>query len=541
MAYIALARKYRPRRFEDFVGQEPIARTLRNAIAQDKVSHAYIFAGSRGIGKTSMARVFAMALNCQASDKPTVSPCGECDICRDIQAGQDLDVQELDGASNNGVDHVRALRENARFAPNRARWRIYYIDEAHMLSAGAFNALLKTLEEPPGHVKFILSTTAASKIPETIHSRSQRFDFRRISAADIVRRLTQVCASEAIEAEADALALIARRARGSMRDALSLLDQAAAFCEGPITSEQALAVLGGLAEEDLDALLETVRTGDVAGALRAAGRLMDAGADPPDVLEQVAAYARALLLAAECGPQADLLERAQPAAERLHERSAAFAPEFLMYAVQVLYEARRKARQELDGRTVMELALVKLARAQEAGGLENLIGRLEALEARIGAAGEGAAPAGRVRERTGSYLEDAPARRSTPPTAAVAPDGPVAAPESWADLLTAVNGRLPMLTAGHLSRCRLLERSDDRLRLGVPEEALREHLSAPEEHAGIVKVFSEVLGRPVSVEFVTVHEPETPLVEAEPADEQVRNVADFFGGRVVRRRKTDDG
>ena len=341
MAYIALARKYRPGTFNDFVGQEAIAKTLTNAISADKVSHAYLFCGSRGTGKTSMARVFAMALNCKTG--PTITPCGECDVCRDIQAGSDLDVQELDGASNRGIDQVRALRENVRFVPNRARYRIYYIDEAHMLTIEAFNALLKTLEEPPSHVKFILASTAPSRIPDTIHSRCQRFDFRRISAGDVARRLQVVCSAEKLAVPDDVLQFIGRRVRGSMRDGLSLLDQVGSFAQGDLTVGTVEAMLGGVAQERLDAILDDLLNGNVPGALGAASKLLDSGCDAPDILEQLAANARMLLIASQCGAQADLLERAMPEAEKLVERSKAFSPDYLIYVIQTLYEADRKS------------------------------------------------------------------------------------------------------------------------------------------------------------------------------------------------------
>ena len=227
MAYEVLARKWRPQQFDDVVGQEHVTQTLKNAITSERVAHAYLFVGPRGVGKTSTARIFAKALNCEKG--PTATPCDKCDSCREITAGNSLDVLEIDAASNTGVDNVRDLRENVRYAPARGPFKIYIIDEVHMLSVAAFNALLKTLEEPPAHVKFIFATTEPQKVPATILSRCQRFDLRRISMSDIVERLSEIAEAEKIEIDEDALLAIARGAEGGLRDAESALDQFIAF------------------------------------------------------------------------------------------------------------------------------------------------------------------------------------------------------------------------------------------------------------------------------------------------------------------------
>ena len=225
MSYTVLARKFRSQTFDEIVGQDVITTTLRNAIAEDRVHHGYLFCGTRGVGKTSMARILAKALNCLSSDGPTVTPCGTCDSCVSITRGEDVDVIEIDAASNTGVDNIRELRSNAIYRPARSRFKIYIIDEVHMLSTGAFNALLKTLEEPPDHVKFIFATTELQKVPATILSRVQRFDFKTIPAEQIAGQLTRICQEEDAAAEPAALKRLARLANGSMRDALSLLDQ----------------------------------------------------------------------------------------------------------------------------------------------------------------------------------------------------------------------------------------------------------------------------------------------------------------------------
>ena len=250
--YVVVARRYRPQTFEELVGQEHVAKALSNAISTHRVGHAYLFTGARGVGKTSAARILAKALNCRTG--PTPTPCNRCDICESISAGEDVDVLEIDGASNRGIDEIRQLRQNVNVRPSRERFKIYIIDEVHMLTREAFNALLKTLEEPPEHVKFIFCTTEPTKIPVTILSRCQRFDFAGIQTPAIAKRLEQIVAAEGVEAEPDALRLLARRAAGSMRDSQSLLEQLLAFAPGRIT----------VADVDAMLLQNRVRFGDEA-------------------------------------------------------------------------------------------------------------------------------------------------------------------------------------------------------------------------------------------------------------------------------------
>ena len=237
MSYTVLARRFRSQTFDEVVGQEAVTTTLKNAISQGRIHHGYLFCGTRGVGKTSMARILAKALNCLESDGPTITPCGKCDSCIGVARGEDVDVIEIDAASNTGVDNIRELRSNAIYRPARCRFKIYIIDEVHMLSTGAFNALLKTLEEPPSHVKFILATTESQKVPATILSRVQRFDFKAISPQQIAGQLAKICEAEGVATEEAALKRLSRLANGSMRDALSLLDQALSLSAGKLTAE----------------------------------------------------------------------------------------------------------------------------------------------------------------------------------------------------------------------------------------------------------------------------------------------------------------
>jgi DNA polymerase III subunit gamma/tau len=263
--YTVLARRSRPQTFADLVGQEPVARALGNAIKAGRVAHAYLFTGARGVGKTSTARILARALNCAKG--PTPEPCGECEICQSIASGDDVDVLEIDGASNRKIDEIRDIRSNVQYRPSRARYKIYIIDEVHMLTREAFNALLKTLEEPPAHVKFIFATTEVEKVPITILSRCQRFDFAGISLPRIVERLEQIVEKEGLRADKEALELVARRAGGSMRDAQSLLDQLLAFGGDRLTSDQVCHLLGTAGDERILGLADAVLARDAKKAL----------------------------------------------------------------------------------------------------------------------------------------------------------------------------------------------------------------------------------------------------------------------------------
>ncbi len=294
MSYRVFARKYRPQTFEDVIGQEHITRTLQNAIRESRVAQAYMFVGPRGIGKTSTARILAKALNCE--EGPTANPCGKCGSCQEITEGRSLDVLEIDGASNNGVENIRDLRENAAYSPAKGPYKIYLIDEVHMLSTGAFNALLKTLEEPPEHVKFIFATTEAQKVPATITSRCQRFDLRRIPTDAIASHLGTIARSEKVSLEAAAGEAIARAAEGGLRDAESMLDQAVAFCGDSITEEGVMSIFGFTSRQSVSGLVGFILAHDVAAALRTIEEQAEAGKDLSRLLGDVTAHVRDLLV-----------------------------------------------------------------------------------------------------------------------------------------------------------------------------------------------------------------------------------------------------
>jgi DNA polymerase-3 subunit gamma/tau len=374
--YTVVARRYRPQRFEDVVGQDHVVQALRNAIRFNRVTHAYLFSGTRGVGKTSIARIFAKCLNCVQG--PTEEPCLVCDICQAIAVGQDVDVIEIDGASNNGVEAVRDLRQKAGLRPSRARYKIYYIDEVHMLSTPAFNALLKTLEEPPDHVKFFFATTEANKIPITVLSRCQKYDFAGITPDRIAESLAEVCASEGIDADADALRAIARRAGGSMRDAQSLLEQLLSFSGDRLTAELVHRQLGLASDDRTLDLLDALADRDAARTLQLVESAAAAGVQPVELLGGVLDYLRdAMVLAA--GADVALLSaspRQRPRIEAVVER---LPLDTILAAQQILAEARGRLRGSPHGRLLVELALLRAVRLEAMTELSEVIARLSGM------------------------------------------------------------------------------------------------------------------------------------------------------------------
>jgi DNA polymerase-3 subunit gamma/tau len=376
--YTVVARRYRPQRFEDVAGQDHVVRALRNAIRLNRIAQAYLFCGTRGVGKTSMARIFAKCLNCVQG--PTEEPCQTCDICQAIALGQDVDVIEIDGASNNGVEQVRELRQNVALRPSRARYKIYYIDEVHMLTTGAFNALLKTLEEPPPHVKFFFATTEAGKIPITVLSRCQRYDFAGITPEVIAASLREICERERVDAEPEALQVVARRAGGSLRDAQSLLDRLLASGTDLLTVEVVHGLLGTASDERLLSLLQALADHDSAAALGLLEEAANQGVQPAELLSGLIEFVRdALVMAA--GAESMLLAVTPRQRPRLKQIVDAWTLSSILAALQILGEARTRMRGSVHGRLLVEMALVRVAQLENLVNVSAMIEQLAALEA----------------------------------------------------------------------------------------------------------------------------------------------------------------
>ena len=387
MAYTVLARRYRSGTFDELVGQGHVAQTLKNAITTGRLAHAFLFTGTRGTGKTSSARILAKCLNCEKYDAPTVTPCGQCYSCQAIARGDDLDVIEIDAASNTGVDNVREIIENAQFRPARSRFKVYIIDEVHMLSKSAFNALLKTLEEPPEHVKFILATTESEKVLPTILSRCQRYDFRNIPTREIAAHLKHVCAQEKIAADDAAILLVAKSGAGSMRDALSLLDRLLSAVGQELTVGAIEQLLGLPRSGQIFDLVAVLSAGDVKAVLEQTDALITSGLSPESLAAALIDHLRNLLILRTCGKQSDLVEVPGLGLDDLADQAAPFDPVVLSQDIVILEELRRQLRTTGAGRALVDATMVRLALADQFSTVETLLHAVDGDGAAGGAAG----------------------------------------------------------------------------------------------------------------------------------------------------------
>ncbi|MGB9235867.1 MAG: DNA polymerase III subunit gamma/tau [Terriglobales bacterium] len=373
MSYQVLARKYRPQKFSDVIGQEHVTRTLQNAIAQERIAHGYIFSGHRGIGKTTVARILAMALNCRSAAGPVPEPCGVCDSCTEIRAGNAVDVIEIDAATNRGIDEIRELRDAARYRPARDRFKIYILDEAHQITDAAFNALLKTLEEPPGHVIFMMATTQPEDIPQTIRSRCQHFSFRAVKFEAIVQQLRDLTGREKITADDDALALLAEAGDGSMRDALSILDQAIASMPGHLTLDAVRNLIGAAPSSALETVMQSVADSSSEKILVLVDELLGEGHSPTHFARQLVRFLRNATVAKIAGKDSPLLQVSSDERARVARIADLFSEEDLARHLQIMLRTHSELGYRQEQRFHLELGLLKMAHAQRLLPLEQLL------------------------------------------------------------------------------------------------------------------------------------------------------------------------
>ncbi len=463
--YQVLARKWRPQQFDEVVGQEHVTTTLKNAIEQERLAHAYLFVGPRGIGKTSTARIFAKALNCVKG--PTITPCDKCDNCKEIANGNSLDVLEIDGASNNGVEQVRELRETCRYAPARGKFKIYIIDEVHMLTTAAFNALLKTLEEPPAHVKFIFATTDPQKVLPTILSRCQRFDLSRIPAALLVKHLKKIAKDEKVSVEDEALAAIARGAEGGMRDAESTLDQLIAFCGNKIAEKDVLSVFGLVAHDKIAALTDALIDGETNSALKIVKELDDVGKDLQRLLADLLDHFRNLLVLTLGGDSGQLVDVPDTQMDLLQKQVGRIDSDAVLRIIDALAAAEGRLRYALSKRIFFEIALVRAIKARQMVSLETVLKKLNDLKGQMDTGGGVAASPSATAPRTTTAAGPSPAEGLRPAGGSAA--ATLGIDEAWASAVEHL-GKVNQMAKVYLAGTKPLSFTNGALVIGFDPE-----------------------------------------------------------------------
>lgn len=530
MSYLVLARKWRPQGFDDLVGQEPIIRILQNSIAQKKIAHAYIFSGPRGVGKTSTARILAKALNCE--NGPTPSPCGACASCTAVKDGTSIDVLEIDGASNNSVDDIRDLREGVKYTPLGGRYKIYIIDEAHMLSTSAFNALLKTLEEPPPHAIFVLATTAPRKIPATIFSRCQHLPFRRISAQKIKERVRHIASSEDIKISDPAIEMVARAADGSMRDSLTILDQVTAF-SSEIDAEGVKDLLGIADIGVLAEISAAVIDGDREKIISVISELVDKGTDLKSFAKDLVEFFRNLLIAKVVKKPEDILELNEDEIKTVGRILPTVSPDLLMLMLSEMAKAEMEVRSSFSPRLSLEMSLIRISflstlkPVQEA--IENIDAIIKGIQGIQGAGGQGPG----VREERANARTQKP----EPKTQNLSPKEDLSTPLDGSSLLTAIREKIddPRITSKLSQAMPLLKENVLTLAFNSNEAELCAEPIRKNSHL-IEQIASDILKSPVKLKIDILTKkiiPKKDLKDKVLTDPAVKEVIELFDGRII--------
>ncbi len=501
-SYMALYRKFRPDGFEDVKGQDAIVKTLKNQLKADRIGHAYLFCGTRGTGKTSVAKIFAKAVNCE--HPVDTSPCGECAMCRAITAGASMNVIEIDAASNNGVDNIREIREEVAYRPTEGKYKVYIIDEVHMLSIGAFNALLKTLEEPPEYVIFILATTEAHKIPITILSRCQRYDFKRISIDTISMRLLELIGKEGLDVEEKAVRYIARMADGSMRDALSLLDQCAAFYIGEcLTYEHVLEVLGAVDTEVFSRLLRELLNMDARAVIETVEEIVMQGRDLTQLSVDFTWYLRNLLLVGSAQGMEEVLDMSSENLLRLKEEAAMIDSDTLMHYIRVFSELSGQLKYASQKRVLLEVALIKLCRPQMEATQDVLLERLRFIEKQVE----------QLEKRTDQARQDPRVMYVKADEEMVKPSEPPILPEALSedvkqvvkDFRNMIQDMSPLLKT-YLKKARLSAGEGNRLQIVMPDEVSESVVKTKEHVQEIKQLIEDRLEKKIEIDIRHVEE-----------------------------------
>ena len=547
MGYQALYRRYRPARFDDFVGQEAIIKTLRSQVMSGRIAHAYLFCGTRGTGKTSTAKVFARAVNCENPDRG--EPCGQCAACRALLAESSLDILEIDAASNNGVDEIRDLREKVKYPPQSGRYRVYIIDEVHMLSQGAFNALLKTLEEPPAYVVFILATTEPQKLPATILSRCQRFDFGRIPAHQIIARLRVALDEGGIAAEEAALARIARAAEGGMRDAWSILDMCLGYAQedgAGLTEALVLQVLGAADKRFLFEFADRLISADAVGALEMIDGMMRAGREVQVFVRDVSGHLRNLMLAGVCGQaQAEsLLEVTAEDAQAYVEQAGRTSRTQLMRMLDLFLASETDMKWAAQPRFALEAATLRACEPEESLQLEALVARVDELERKLREGAIVAAPKKQTRAAAAPADEAAAQAAPEAPRPAEAPKGPAPDAERiWQEAVRRLKQNPFIFNS--VNKGRLISGENGLFTEVFDKGGGAIHvklLSAPDKNAAVAEALSAAAGYPCTFRAAlegTVAESDKAILAAQQeakkqADKNLSKVFDAFGRENVR-------
>jgi len=552
MSYIVLSRRYRPKAFDEIVGQKHVVTTLVNALQSDRVAHAYLFAGPRGVGKTSMARILSKALNCQKGTTDT--PCNKCSTCNSITNGNDIDVLEIDGASNRGIDEIRNIRQNVGYAPAVSKHKIYIIDEVHMLTKEAFNALLKTLEEPPEHVKFIFATTSPSRVPDTVQSRCQRFDFKNISIADISDRLSQICKAENIAAEKEVLQSIAKYARGGLRDSESILDQLASFCHEKITLRDVYDIFGVVSEEKLSSLINSFTQKKPELSIEIFHSIMESGRDVEGFIDQLLLYIRDLLLVSVCKNESDTMGTVSGDLNLLRTQSSSFSPETLIYMFQVISEAKTKTRDLLQQKIYLEVLFVKLATMEELKPLSSVLDKIEGMKKIFEGNAEDTEKAISINKTditapAKPEIQATPSHESAVLDKKASPDTSCA--ETWNKAMLELQTK-KKTTWALLKNARVLSIDGNDAIVEIPKNYLvhKERLEKPEEKRIINSCLEKVTGRKISVKIIVskngfqatdnkssshgvVQEGKKKKLDDVKNEPMVKKAIEFFDGSIV--------